>query len=165
MFSFRIFPFSIDISMFPCDRFGLVHVSRIAIEISLIIVMHIYGSCRFGIIFGFNNTSSIVFSLIIVVMLSMDIYYLLLAIFTSNIVQVESIFHIAFYALMSLLALICCVVSIVALFFCMQGKYNPLCTDRSCGIISIGIALTFLLTIAYSSSSKMICCARGKYQN
>ena len=126
------------------------------------IALQILGSCRFGITFGFNDTTSILFSLITVVMLSTDVYYLLLAIFTSDVARMRSIFHILFYGFMSLLALIACVFSIVGLIFCVQQRYNSLCTYRSCGILSIGVALTFLLTIMYSLSSKLICCVRGQ---
>jgi hypothetical protein len=148
--------------MFPFDRFGVVHIIRVIIEILLIISLHIFGSCRSGIIFGFNNTSSILFSMIILLMASTDIYYLLLSIFTSQTPRRGAIFHIIFYSFMSLLALICCVFSIIAFIYCVQNKHNRLCSNHSCTIIWISIVLTFLLTIMYSASAKLLCCLRGQ---
>jgi hypothetical protein len=148
--------------MFPFDRFGAVHLIRIIIEILLITFLHIFGSCRFGIIFGFNDTSSIIFSIIILLMTSTDIYYLLLSLFASEIPRRSAAFHIIFYSLMSLLALICCVFSIIAFIFCIQKKYNRLCPYQSCFILWISIGLTFFLTIMYSASAKLLCCLRGQ---
>jgi hypothetical protein len=148
--------------MFPFDRFGVVHIVRVIIEILLITFLHIFGSCRFGIIFGFNDISSILFSIIIILMASTDIYYLLLSIFTSETPRRGAAFHIIFYSCMSLLALICCVFSIVAFIYCIQNKHNRLCPYRSCSILWISIALTFLLTIMYSGSAKLLCCLRGQ---
>ncbi len=151
--------------MFPFDRFGIIHILRIIIEILLIIFLHIFGSCRFGIIFGFNDISSIIFSIVILLMASTDIYYLLLSIFTSETPRRGAVFHIIFYSCMSLLALICCVFSIVAFIFCLQNKYNHLCPYRSCAILWFSIGLTFLLTILYSGSAKLLCCLREQYIN
>jgi hypothetical protein len=148
--------------MFPFDRFGAVHLIRIIIEILLITFLQIFGSCRFGIIFGFNDTSSIIFSMIILLMASTDIYYLFLSIFTSDTLRRGAIFHIIFYSCMSLLALICCVFSLVAFIYCVQNKHNRLCPYRSCSVLWVGITLTFLLTIMYSGSAKLLCCLHGQ---
>ncbi|CAF0725121.1 unnamed protein product [Adineta steineri] len=148
--------------MFPCDRFGAVHIIRVIIEILLITFLHIFGSCRLGIIFGFNDTSSIIFSITIIIMASTDIYYLLLSLFTSETPRHSAIFHIIFYSCMSLLALICCVFSIVAYIYCVQNKYNRLCPYYTCSILWISITLTFLLTIMYSGSTKLLCCFLGQ---
>jgi len=151
--------------MFPFDRFGAVHLIRIIIEILLITFLHVFGSCRFGIIFGFNDTSSIIFSIIIILMASTDIYYLLLSIFTYESPRRAAAFHIIFYSFMSLLALICCVFSIIAFIFCVQKRYNRLCPYQSCLILWISISLTFLLTIMYSASTKLLCCLHGQNLN
>jgi hypothetical protein len=148
--------------MFPFDRFGVVHIIRIILELLLITFLHIFGSCRFGIIFGFNDLSSILFSIIIIVMASIDIYYLLFSIFTSETPRRSAIFHIIFYSCMSLLALICCVFSLVAFIYCVQNKHNRLCPYRSCSVLWVGITLTFLLTIMYSGSAKLLCCLHGQ---
>ncbi len=148
--------------MFPFDRFGAVHLIRIIIELLLVTFSHLFGSCRFGIIFGFNDFSSILFSMIILLMLSTDIYYLLLSIFSSESPRRAAAFHIIFYSCMSLLALICCVFSIVGFIFCVQKRYNRLCSHQSCLILWISIGLTFLLTIMYSASAKLLCCLRGQ---
>ncbi|CAF3073282.1 unnamed protein product [Rotaria sp. Silwood2] len=146
--------------MFPFDQVGAIHIIRIIIEILLILFSHIFGSCRFGIIFGFNDISSLLFSVAIILMASTDIYHLLLSIFTIEISQRGTIFHILFYSIMSLLALICCVFSIIGFIYCVQHKYNRLCSQYSCSVLWIGIILTFLLTIIYSGSAKLICCLR-----
>jgi hypothetical protein len=148
--------------MFPFDRFGAVHIIRIIIEILLITFLHIFGSCRFGIIFGFNDITSIIFSMIILLMTSTDIYYLCLAIFTFETPRRGAVFHIIFYSCMSLLALICCVFSIIAFIYCVQNRYNRLCPYHSCSILWIGITLTGILTIMYSASVKLLCCLRGQ---
>jgi hypothetical protein len=148
--------------MFPFDRFGAVHLIRIISELLLITFLHIFGSCRFGIIFGFNDLSSILFSMIILLMASTDIYYLLLSIFTSESPRRGAAFHIIFYSFMSLLALICCVFSIIAFIFCEQKRYNRLCPYQSCLILWNSIGLTFLITILYSGSAKLLCCLRGQ---
>ena len=147
--------------MFPFDRFGLVHLARILIELALIICLHVFGSCRFGMIFGFNDLSSILFSMIILLMSSTDIYYLLLSIFSSETPRRTAVFHIVFYSSMALLALVCCVFSNVAFIFCVQKRDNRLCNYQSCFILWISIILTFLLTIMYSASAKLLCCLRG----
>ena len=147
--------------MFPFDRFGIIHIIRIIIEILILSCLYIFGSCRFGMIFGFNSTSSILFSIIILVMISTDIYYLLLSIFTFETLRHKAIFHIIFYSCMSFLALICCVFSIIAFIYCIQDKYIRLCSSRSCAILWISIIPTFLLTILYSCSAKLLCCIRG----
>ncbi|CAF1088410.1 unnamed protein product [Rotaria sordida] len=151
--------------MFPFDRIGAMHIIRIIIEILLILFSHIFGSCRFGIIFGFNNMSSLLFSITILFMTSTDIYYLLLSIFTSETLRRATIFHIIFYSIMSLLSLICCVFSIIGYIYCVQHKYNHLCPNYSCTVLWIGIILTFLLTIIYSGTAKLICCVRGRNMN
>jgi hypothetical protein len=148
--------------MFPFDRFGAIHIIRIIIELLLITFLHLFGSCRFGIIFGFNDFSSILFSMIILLMSSTDIYYLLLSFFSSETPRRAAAFHIIFYSIMSLFALICCVFSIVAFIFCVQKRYHRLCSDQSCLILWIGIGSTFLLTIMYSASAKLLCCLRGQ---
>jgi hypothetical protein len=148
--------------MFPFDRFGAIHIIRIIIELLLITFLHLFGSCRFGIIFGFNDFSSILFSMIILLMSSTDIYYLLLSIFSSETPRRAAAFHIIFYSIMSLFALICCVFSIVAFIFCVQKRDHRLCSDQSCVVLWIGIGLTFLLTIMYSASAKLLCCLRGQ---
>ena len=148
--------------MFPFDRFGAVHIIRILIEILLITFLHIFGSCRFGIIFGFNDMSSIIFSMIILLMATTDIYYLLLSIFTFETPKRGAVFHILYYSCMSLLALICCVFSIIAFIYCIENKYNHLCPYQSCSILWIGITLTSLLAIMYSASVKLLCCLRER---
>lgn len=148
--------------MFPFDRFGAIHLIRILIELAIITFLHVFGSCRFGIIFGFNDLSSILFSMIMLLMSSTDIYYLLLSIFSPETPRRGAAFHIVFYSCMSLLALICCVFSIVAFIFCVQKRHNRLCPYQSCFILWISIGLTFLLTIMYSASAKLLCCLRGQ---
>lgn len=147
--------------MFPFDRFGAIHLIRILIELILLILLHVFGSCRFGIIFGFNDLSSILFSVFILLMSSTDIYYLLLSIFSSETPRRGAVFHVVFYSCMGLLALVCCVFSIVAFVFCVQQRYNRLCSYQSCFILWIGIGLTFILTILYGASAKLLCCLRG----
>lgn len=147
--------------MFPFDRFGAVHIIRVIIEILLIIFLHIFGSCRFGIIFGFNDTTSITYSMIILLMASTDIYYLFLGIFASETPRRGAAFHILFYSFMGLLALICCVFSLIAYIFCIQQGHGLLCPSKSCFILWISISLTFFLTIMYSASAKLLCCLRG----
>ena len=151
--------------MFPFDRFGLIHLGRVIIEILLIIISHIFGSCRLGIIFGFDDTSSILFSFAILLMGSIDVYYLLLAIFTKETPRHAIVFHIIFYSVMSLLALICCVFAIIAFIYCIQNKYNRLCSYRSCSILWLPITLTFFLTVLFSCSAKLLCCLRGDDRN
>ena len=147
--------------MFPFDRFGVVHLIRILLELILIISLHVFGSCRFGMIFGFNDLTSIFFSMIILLMSSTDIYFLLLSIFSSETPRRTPVFHIIFYSSMGLLALMCCVFSIIAFTFCVQRRSNRLCNYQSCFILWIGIIVTFLLTIMYSASAKLLCCLRG----
>jgi hypothetical protein len=151
--------------MFPFDRFGAVHIIRVFIEILILTFLHIFGSCRFGNIFGFNDVTSILFSMIILVMASTDIYYLLLSIFTFETPRRGAIFHIIFYSCMSLAALICCVFSILAFIYCVQNRDNRLCSNNSCTILWIGIALTGILTIMYSATVKLLCCLRGQNLN
>ena len=151
--------------MFLFDRIGVVLIIRIIVEIVLILFLYIFGSCRFGIIFGFNDTSSILFSIILLLMASTDIYHLLLLIFTSEAVRHGAIFHIIFYSCMSLLALICCVFSIIGFIYCLENEYNYLCSNHSCAVLCIGIASTFLLTLMYSGSAKLVCCLREESYN
>lgn len=146
--------------MFPFDRFGVVHLIRILIELTLITCLYVFGSCRFGMIFGFNDLSSILFSMMILFMSSTDIYYFLLSIFSSETPRRTAVFHIIFYSCLSLLALICCVFSIVAFIFCVQQRHDRLCYYQSCFILWISIILTFVLTIMYSASAKLLCCLR-----
>ncbi|UJR31752.1 hypothetical protein I4U23_019230 [Adineta vaga] len=146
--------------MFPCDRFGVLHIIRVIIEISLLISMYVFGSCRYGHIYGYDAISSNIYFKIILVMASTDIYYLLLSIFSIENPQRKPMFHIIFYSFMSLLALVCCVFSIIAYIYCVQHKYNRLCNNHSCAILWISISLTFLLTIMYSGSTKLLCCIR-----
>ena len=148
--------------MFPFDRFGAVHIIRIIIEILLITFLHIFGSCRFGIIFGFNDISSIIFSMIILLMTSTDIYYLILSIFTSETPRRGAVFHIIFYSCMSLLALICCVFSIIAFIYCVQKDIIVYVLIIHVQFYGLVLRLTFILTIMYSASAKLLCCLRGQ---
>jgi hypothetical protein len=151
--------------MFPFDRFGAIHLIRTIIELLIITSLYLFGSCRFGIIFGFNDFSSILFSMFILFMLSTDMYYILLSIFSSESPRRAAAFHLIFYSIMSLFALICCVFSIVAFIFCVQKRHNRLCSNQSCFILWISIGLTFILTILYSTSAKLLCCLRGQNSN
>lgn len=147
--------------MFPFDRFGVIHLIRILIELILLILLHVFGSCRFGLIFGFNDFTSILFSIFILLMTSTDIYYLLLAIVSSETPRRGAVFHIVFYSCMGLLALMCCIFSSIAFVFCVQQRYNRLCASQSCFILWIGIGLTLILMILYSASAKLLCSLRG----
>ena len=148
----------IKIKMFPCDRFGVVHIVRIILELAVFISMYIFGSCHHGFVFSFDYITSIIYFTLILLMTVTDVYYLLLAIFTIEVPQRKPIFHIVFYTCMSLLALVCCVFSIIAFIFCLEKNNNRLCYNHSCGTLWISIVLTFLLTIMYSGTTKLFCC-------
>jgi len=151
--------------MFPFDRFGLVHFIRILLEFLLLACSYIFGSCRNGIIFGFNDSSSIYFSFLLILITSIDVYYLVLSIVSKETPEKAVVFHIILYSLMSFLTLISCVCSIVGLVFCAQHRSRYLCSNQSCFIYLIAIILTFLLTILFTISTKLLCCFRNSNSN
>lgn len=95
-------------------------------------------------------------------MATIDIYYLLLIIFTSDKSRREPLFHIICYTIMSGLALISCIFSIITYAYCLQNNFNRLCSHHSCGILWISIGLTFLLTFMYTASVKLFYCLRER---
>ncbi|CAF0966545.1 unnamed protein product [Rotaria magnacalcarata] len=148
--------------MFPFDRIGVVHLIRIVTEVSLILFLFIFGTCRCGTLLGFNDTNSLCFLITIIIMASTDIYHVLLALFTLETLQRDTLFHMIFYSIMSLLALLCCFFSIVSYTYCTQHHFNILCSHYSCRVLWISISLTFMLTFMYSASVKLICCLRDR---
>lgn len=148
--------------MFPFNRFGIIHFIRILIEILLIMFLHIFGSYRSCLMFGFNNSTSIIYTYSIILMTSTDIYDFLLIIFSSENPKRIKGFHTIFYSIMSLLSLMCCVFSLIGYVYCVpNGRMNSP-TYQSCHIFWSSIICTFFLSLLYSASAKLLCCLHGQ---
>ncbi|CAF0810052.1 unnamed protein product [Didymodactylos carnosus] len=152
--------------MFPFDRYGIVHFVRVGLEILLIILMYIFGGCHSGMIFGFDPFTALLFSISVIVCVSMDVYLLLLSFFIPLTPKRSAGFHIVLYSLLVMVFMCLAVFCIIGFIYCRNGRFIRQCkTSTDCTTLWAGIVLSFFLSVAYGISAGLLCCTKQEYSD